>query len=350
MLFKKDDLVFAKIKGYKPWPGRVLELKPGNKAMVFFFGTYDKGQVLMKDMWLYNEESKAKYAPANGKRPKKFQQALEEIVDWPDMLPYEGKSEEKHLDDSLEPDGIEPVEKKQRRDSEISNRKLWVQVKDTGDIIEIDLDKDRPKFNTKKEAMIYDDNRFKEALRFKSLVEAGKYVPPEVITRLEAKTNRNGAEQAILDKWMFLQEDRQEKIQWLKTEYKIADIEIQLRKILHPGKPDLESIIEHLQELNSLLVSKLMLKKQPQVFETIDRLCHYVGPKTTNNLSTNDKETETVTMIRSLANAIYSKWTSYFEEIPSNENFMENFKHLIETFRHSVRDLPEEKLKFMVCE
>ena len=46
--------------------------------------------------------------------------------------------------------------------------------------------------------MIYDDNRFKEALRFKSLVEAGKYVPPEVITRLEAKTNRNGAEQAIL--------------------------------------------------------------------------------------------------------------------------------------------------------
>merc|ERR1719195_2321904 len=63
-------------------------------------------------MWLYNEESKAKYAPANGKRPKKFQQALEEIVDWPDMLPYEGKSEEKHLDDSLEPDGIEPVEKK----------------------------------------------------------------------------------------------------------------------------------------------------------------------------------------------------------------------------------------------
>merc|ERR1711988_205646 len=276
-------------------------------------------------MWLYNEESKAKYAPANGKRPKKFQQALEEIVDWPYMLPYEGKSEEKHLDGSLEPDGIEPVEKKQRRDSEVSNRKLWVQVKDTGDIIEIDLDKDRPKFNTKKEAMIYDDNRFKEALRFKSLVEAGKYVPPEVITRLEAKTNRNGAEQAILDKWMFLQEDRQEKIQWLKTEYKIADIEIQLRKILHPGKPDLESIIEHLQELNSLLVSKLMLKKQPQEFET-------------------------VTVIRSLANAIYSKWTSYFEEIPSNENFMENFKHLIETFRHSVRDLPEEKLKFMVCE
>lgn len=61
----------------------------------------------------------------------------------------------------------------------------------------------------------------------------------------------------ILDKWMFLQEDRQEKIQWLKTEYKIADIEIQLRKILHPGKPDLESIIEHLQELNSLLVRSL---------------------------------------------------------------------------------------------
>lgn len=346
MLFKVDDLVFAKIKGYKPWPGRILELKPGNKAVVFFFGTYDKGQVLIKDMWLYNEESKAKYAPANGKRPKKFQQALEEIVDWPDMLPFEGKSEEQEAEDSLE-----PVKKKQRGDPEVSHRKLWVQVKDTGDIIEIDLDKDRPKFNTKKEAMQWDDNRANDALRFKTLVEAGKYVPPEVITRLEAKTNRNNAEQAILDKWMFLQEDRQEKIQWLKTEMKIADSESQLRKILHPGKPDLESIIEHLQELNSLLVSKLMLKKQPQVFETVDRLCHYVGPKTTSNQSTNAKGTENITTIRSLANTIYSKWTSYFEEIPSNpENFMENFKSLIEKFKHSVRDLPEEKLKFMVCE
>ena len=60
------------------------------------------------------------------------------------------------------------------------------------------MDKDRPKFNTKKEAMQWDDNRSTEALRFKNLVEAGKYVPPEVITRLEAKTNRNNAEQAIL--------------------------------------------------------------------------------------------------------------------------------------------------------
>ena len=93
-----------------------------------------------------------------------------------------------------------------------------------------------------------------------------------------------------------------------------------------------------------------MLKKQPQVFETVDRLCHYVGPKTTNNQSTSAKGTENITTIRSLANAIYSKWTSYFEEIPSNENFMENFKNLIEKFKHSVRDLPEEKLKFMVCE
>ena len=60
-----------------------------------------------------------------------------------------------------------------------------------------------------------------------------------------------------LDKWMFLQEDRQEKMAWLRTEMKIAEIESQLRKILHPGKPDLESIIEHLQELNSLLVTHL---------------------------------------------------------------------------------------------
>ena len=46
--------------------------------------------------------------------------------------------------------------------------------------------------------MQWDDNRAKEAFRFKNLVEAGKYVPPEVITRLEAKTNRNDKEQAIL--------------------------------------------------------------------------------------------------------------------------------------------------------
>ena len=40
--FESGDLVFAKVRGYPPWPARVINptAKSGSKYQVFFFGEY----------------------------------------------------------------------------------------------------------------------------------------------------------------------------------------------------------------------------------------------------------------------------------------------------------------------
>lgn len=336
-MFKVEDLVFARVKGFRPWPGRILELTPNKKAKIFFFGSYDTGLVNIKDIWIYDETTKTKYTKPNEKN-KSFLKALEEIVESPDLLPFvPGLPEESE----------QPPKKKPKVDQDDdTHRKIWVQVKDTGDIIEVNLDKDRPKyFATIEEAQQWDDKRARDAIKFKQLVETGKYMPQEVIDRLKQKEDITEKEKALIDKWAWLEDNRAEKIQWLKTESRVSKIDLEIKKFLHPDHSDVPQIHQLLQELNKLLVSKLMLKKQPQVMETVSKLCNFVGPPNTTDNELKDK----IKSVRTLANAIFVKWQSFFEDLPDTD-FMLHFELMIKNFQCSVRDMPIDKLRFMVCE
>ena len=80
--------------------------------------------------------------------------------------------------------------------------------------------------------------------------------------------------------------------------------------------------------------------------ETIAKLCHYVGPVKS------DKEesfANNIVSVRTLANAIFVKWQSYFEALP-DVDFMHHFQTMVNDFNLSVKDLSEQKRKFMVCE
>jgi hypothetical protein len=85
-----DDLVFAKVKGYHPWPARVTGLVTGPasasataKIEVFFFGTYQTAQVRKEDVWLYNERTKQIWGK---KKNKSFQKSIDEIENNPEIF------------------------------------------------------------------------------------------------------------------------------------------------------------------------------------------------------------------------------------------------------------------------
>ena len=104
---------------------------------------------------------------------------------------------------------------------------MYVQVKGTEDVIEIDVDKNRPKsFASKQEANLWEEKTLREILKFKKLVEEGKYVPEEVVQRLEAKPNKTEEELEIIEKWKHVKLDRKEKIEWLKTEASLAQSDL----------------------------------------------------------------------------------------------------------------------------
>ncbi len=85
--FESGDLVFARVRGsgYPFWPGRVTGPADKNctKFYVFFYGAYDTGTCNIRDICIYNAETKAKY----GRQKRRFfVEALDEIENRPDIV------------------------------------------------------------------------------------------------------------------------------------------------------------------------------------------------------------------------------------------------------------------------
>ena len=176
------------------------------------------------------------------------------------------------------------------------------------------------------------------------LVERGKYVPEEVVSKLEKKENLSKKERQVLENWKALQLDRAQKIQWLKSERRWASIEIELRQCLHPQAPDLQRCIQILDEMNHLQLSPLMFKKQPQVLYTMQKLCHYVGPRGQGS----DIE-DNVKIVRGKCQNMYSKIQSCFST-PTSISFKEFFKQEVEGFKVKCQNLSTEQVAVLTCE
>ena len=78
---------------------------------------------------------------------------------------------------------------------------MWVQIKATGDMIAINLDKDRPaSFESKKAEVEWERATAKNALLLKAKIEANEYIPEEVRRKIEAKAVRSKEEEELLKK------------------------------------------------------------------------------------------------------------------------------------------------------
>ena len=107
---------------------------------------------------------------------------------------------------------------------------MWCVVKATGDSVEINLDKDRPfKFDSQEAELQWERATAKNALKFKELVESGDFIPEIVVRKLEEKLHRSAEEEEIL-KNERRNSKRKEKIAWLKTEQKILDLDLAVKR------------------------------------------------------------------------------------------------------------------------
>lgn len=200
----------------------------------------------------------------------------------------------------------------------------------------------------------WERENMRQVLKFIKLVEEGKFVPEEVIDRLEKKKKKTDEEQAFVDKWKLLSKDRRQKITWLETEMKLANLDMELKQCLtQPDlaskgpigmkSPNMDRSIEILKELHALEVSPLMLKKQPQVIKSIFNLCNYKCPKGFEVMETKGKN------IQLLAKDIICKLEACFQ-CPDNVLFNEFFNKTVREFQDKIKDLPSEKVSFMTNE
>lgn len=75
--FKIGDLVFAKVKGYPPWPAKITKIEK-TKYNVYFYGTGETANIKLEDLFAYRE-TKEKYATEKIMKRKGFKEAIIQI-------------------------------------------------------------------------------------------------------------------------------------------------------------------------------------------------------------------------------------------------------------------------------
>lgn len=218
-------------------------------------------------------------------------------------------------------------------------RKMWVQVKATGDMLEINLDKDRPvKFDSKDAEVQWERATANNALKFKESVESGQFIPEEIRKKLEQKINRTPQEEEILQKEKQMQ-SRKEKVRFLKIEQRVIDLDHAIKVAVHYEHPDMPKCLELLDELYQLPVTTLMLKKQPDIVTTIRKLRKYIGPQIEPSDPQLGKDWEVNSQrIRFLAEQIILKMSSDFT-INEGDTFWNVFEESVEKFREETKGL-----------
>jgi len=449
-------LVFAKVKGYPPWPARITGLGSKDRYKIYFYGTYEIATLKSEDIWLYTPETKEKFAPKNMKR-KGYTEGIDQIENTPEIAPVEGEYEDPGLlsniqdnqgslvveeapkkpakatpkltevakkpistpksvskpvkrkaDDSAEGENptkraagevsgdennqgeekfsrsgraIKPKKfgddligspkpdldgdktkssKSPRKEiitqvsptkSDSEPRKMWVKVKNTDDLIEINLDKDRPEsFSSNEAKMEWEMASARKALKFKKRVESGEFIPPEIKKKLEEKEKLSAEDRAVLDREKQL-EKRKSKLRWLKIEQKLVDLDIAVKTALHLERPAPDRCITALDELNELAVVPLMLKKQPDIVTTIRRLRKYIGPQSYCNWpdkEARDKMERAVQTIQTKADQIYNKFKSFFAYQEGDRTFWEMFEAEVNEFKNKTAGMDESKILSLI--
>lgn len=112
--FKIGDLVFAKVKGYPPWPAKITKIEK-SKYNVYFYGTGETANIKLEDLFAYSE-TKAKYATEKIMKRKGFKEAIVQIesaLNGEDPSPIvlaSGPSSSTAVDDSKVDDSLNTTE------------------------------------------------------------------------------------------------------------------------------------------------------------------------------------------------------------------------------------------------
>jgi len=158
-------------------------------------------------------------------------------------------------------------------------RKVWVKLKTTGDLVEINLDKDKPeRWESNHQKVQWELATARNAIKLKTQVEAGLFIPEEVIKKIENQAILSPQEEDLIKKSLAL-EKRKRKIIWLKTEKKLVDLDVDIKTVLNSMNPQIPKCVSLLDDLATLDVHALMLKKQPDIVTTVRKLRRYVGPE-----------------------------------------------------------------------
>lgn len=403
------DLVFAKVKGYPPWPAKILKFEK-KKYNVYFYGTGETANVKMEDVFGYSE-TKDKYATEKIMKRKGFKEAILQIEsalsgeDPSPILMTQQPSTSAGPDISKDDESINTTEitfnasrisanstvmdgstktekedsqngdqsssiadkeevkkqpKKERKSSVGSSTSASTEVKKTPVVSSsssVAVKEEKPTVHPVKEQteVVSRSGRKIKPKRFLDVAEEEPVVtPPPAKKRAVAPKEKVASPAATTPKKANpFDKIESERVYFLKLERELVELNWEIKSCVGLACADPERCVDLMEQYQKLKVTPTMLKKNPNCVETMKRLRKYVG----NTKAWNMPDEERIKFdfyaqqIRSKAEQIYNQFKTMFPESEGVASpFWEIFCEELSKFEQATKNLSQEELFLLVDE
>ncbi|XP_058445832.1 hepatoma-derived growth factor-related protein 2-like [Malaya genurostris] len=402
--FNVGDLVFAKVKGYPPWPAKITKIEK-NKYNVYFYGTGETANIKLEDLFIYRD-TKEKYATEKIMKRKGFKEAIIQIEsalngEDPSPIALVGQSSSLPANESKPESYLNTTEAsfnasrisanstvldtsiKTEKDESHNGEKPFKNVSVSNKPV-----KEEGKKQIKKEALdttetisvnkrsIGDEKQVKDEPVQSSPVKE----QPEVISRsgrkIKPKRFLDGEDEDISvspspakkkapapkekvtptavppKKPNPFDKIESERVYFLKLERELVELNLEIKSCVGLAKADPEKCVDLMEQYQKLKVTPTMLKKNPNCVETMKRLRKYVGNAKAWNMADEEriKFDFQAQQIRSKAEQIYSQFKTMFPVPDGSIPFWEAFCEEVTKFAQATKHLSQEELFLLVDE
>ncbi|XP_059614499.1 hepatoma-derived growth factor-related protein 2-like [Phlebotomus argentipes] len=368
--YKIGDLVFAKVKGYPPWPAKIVKLSGNKKYNVYFYGTGETGYIKVEDLFAY-VESKAKLATEKHMKKPQFKEAIEQIeaaLKGQDSAPIDMPLAETESADDTAPTDSSQLDIKSDPDVEDSPQVEKAKGKQSAkkaaqknETPKAKAEKAEPKAEVKNDVVAPDetpaspvkDNGAEVTSRSGRKIKPKKYlleeveelpVTPKRKTGSLDNTNADLKPPKIAKLDNDVAQDDKIKLH-LKNQGKLIDLTTRIKATLGLQSANPEACVKLLEEYNDLEITPIMLLKNPACVETVKRLRKYVGNVKQWVMSDQEKEEFELNAVevRKRSQSIYTQFKKMFINSDGTP-FWEFFTKELELFNSTTKSLTMEEL------
>lgn len=221
----------------------------------------------------------------------------------------------------------------------------------SGHWVQIRMDDERPAtFESEEARRLWDAATARNAERLKNQIELGEFLPETIRKQLEGKAELTEAQKKELRKESELARKRG-KLRWLKQEAHLLELDAQIRSSLSLIKADTRRCLQLMDDMLAVNIDPLMLKKHPNIVETVKKLQRYIGNVSKWSLSEDETEkfNASCEQIRLKAGHMYHKFKKLFA-VPNTTSFWEVFHKEVERFNLAVKHMSRDKVYALVVD
>ncbi|XKL67723.1 hypothetical protein PGB90_003214 [Kerria lacca] len=416
--FFPGQKIFAKVRGYPPWPAKVCglvdETPVKQKYNVYFYGTRETAICKVEELYDYLEY-RDKYGKGKPLKRKFFPEALKEIENELEPTKHKNSTVESSNTSNTSASVSTPVPDKDSDDefnlvidespiqkskgkidnTKILKRKLSSGGMDVSEMSPLDLPTSRSGRKIKPKKFLDEPSEFNSSLPAKtnktrngresnSIEEHGKIRKSvdqeveilngdkaelhwdnsqnvqELIDKCERsdlpKTIKKDFKKSLKKKADEVKSEKQSNdnskiLELLKIEVHLLDAEWRIKSSLSLSKANCEECLQAMDEILDLKLNAVMLKKHPEVVDTVKKLRKYVGNLQQWQLTPEQESAfiEKAEKIRIKADTMYNKFKSLFT-IPNGKSFFEVYSSEVAKFQQKNCDLSVDEVYGLIKE